>query len=284
MERPTNSLLATYLKVLGLSAQDACDAAKVKRHYRQLALKYHPDKTQSKDCEQFKLIGQAYEYLRPLCQKTPQERKTRSSMRPPSTTTSPRKSARTTTEQHSESQRQPSNKPKSSQQQPPPPSGSQPRNKPASANTEPNTGANTPPQPDTYSHQHNPTTFSPRNFANLHLCDPNKSYFLWRPHLLPFSSYYHSDALGHITQTGLLDRLQRVVAEADSRAKAAAAKEEIGRGVVEALEHTGGHAVRMAELVGLGVEKRRLEVVGECLRGLWREHCGRAEVLRGVEI
>nr|BDT62136.1 MAG: heat shock protein 40-like protein [Litopenaeus vannamei majanivirus Nimav-1_LVa] len=51
-----------YYKILGLS-KDASEGD-IKRAYRNMALKYHPDKNKSDDAEEkFKLVAEAYEVL-----------------------------------------------------------------------------------------------------------------------------------------------------------------------------------------------------------------------------
>ncbi|ROT70972.1 putative dnaJ protein-like 1 [Penaeus vannamei] len=51
-----------YYKILGLS-KDASEGD-IKRAYRNMALKYHPDKNKSNDAEEkFKLVAEAYEVL-----------------------------------------------------------------------------------------------------------------------------------------------------------------------------------------------------------------------------
>ncbi|XP_064086077.1 dnaJ homolog subfamily B member 4-like [Macrobrachium nipponense] len=51
-----------YYKILGIS-QDA-SMEDIKRAYRKMALRYHPDKNKSSDAEErFKAISQAYEIL-----------------------------------------------------------------------------------------------------------------------------------------------------------------------------------------------------------------------------
>ena len=51
-----------YYAVLGL-ARD-CDAKAVKKHYRKLAMEWHPDKNKAPDAEaNFKKIAEAYEVL-----------------------------------------------------------------------------------------------------------------------------------------------------------------------------------------------------------------------------
>ncbi len=52
-----------YYKVLGVS-RDATDD-QIKKAYRKMALKYHPDKNQSDNAEEkFKEIAEAYDVLR----------------------------------------------------------------------------------------------------------------------------------------------------------------------------------------------------------------------------
>ena len=52
-----------YYKIMGLSREASQD--EIKRAYRKLARKYHPDVSKEKDAEaKFKELGEAYEVLK----------------------------------------------------------------------------------------------------------------------------------------------------------------------------------------------------------------------------
>ena len=66
-----------YYKIMGLSRDAGQD--EIKRAYRKLARKYHPDVSKEKDAEaKFKELGEAYEVLKEILRVAPRKLSSRS--------------------------------------------------------------------------------------------------------------------------------------------------------------------------------------------------------------